>query len=94
MYAEFIIIYVLLSVAILMLGAVLFLLIKLLMGGNKSVGAVSYQQPQYQQVQYQQVQYQQPQYQQVQPGSVVFCQRCATQYDASQAYCPKCGTRR
>ena len=89
MYAEFIIIYVLLSVAILMLGAVLFLLIKLLKGGNKSVGAVSYQQPQYQQVQYQQ-----PQYQQVQPGSVVFCQRCATQYDASQAYCPKCGTRR
>ena len=39
--------------------------------------------------------YQQPyqtQYQQA--GGVVFCQHCATQFDASQAYCPQCGTRR
>lgn len=36
-----------------------------------------------------------PVYQQTYPGAgVVFCKHCATQFDAAQAYCPKCGTPR
>lgn len=27
-------------------------------------------------------------------GGVVFCKRCATEFDASQKVCPKCGTPR
>lgn len=27
-------------------------------------------------------------------GNVVFCKNCAAQFDASQRYCPKCGTPR
>jgi len=27
-------------------------------------------------------------------GTVVFCKNCATQFDASQHTCPKCGTPR
>ncbi len=27
-------------------------------------------------------------------GKVVFCRNCATQFDASQRCCPKCGTPR
>ena len=93
MYPEFIAIYVMLAIVIVLLGAVMFFLIKLLKNGgakNAYYGQQQYQQP-YQQ-QYQQ-QYQQPQYQQ-QAGGVVFCKYCATQFDASQACCPQCGTRR
>lgn len=28
------------------------------------------------------------------PGGVVFCKRCATEFDASQKVCPRCGTPR
>lgn len=27
-------------------------------------------------------------------GNIVFCKNCATQFEASQRYCPKCGTPR
>lgn len=27
-------------------------------------------------------------------GAIVFCKSCAAQFDASQHYCPKCGTPR
>lgn len=27
-------------------------------------------------------------------GSIVFCKSCATQFDSSQRFCPKCGTPR
>ena len=98
MYPEFIAIYVMLAIVIIMLGAVLFFLMKLLKNGA-SKGS-SYSAPQQSAEAYYAQQYQQPyqapyqpQYQQ-QTGSVVFCKNCATQFDASQAYCPQCGTRR
>lgn len=98
MYPEFIAIYVMLAIVIIMLGAVLFFLIKLLMNGE-SKGS-TYAAPQQNNEAYYGQQYQQPyqapyqpQYQQ-QSGGVVFCKQCATQFDASQAYCPQCGTRR
>lgn len=27
-------------------------------------------------------------------GSIAVCRNCATQYDSSQTFCPKCGTSR
>lgn len=98
MYPEFVPIYIMLVIVILMLGAVLFFLIKLLKNGvgkNNSYNVPQQNNDSYYGQQYQQ-QYQapyQPQYQQ-QTGSVVFCKQCATQFDTSQAYCPQCGTRR
>ena len=98
MYPEFIAIYVMLAIVIVMLGAVLFFLVKLLKNGvskGNSYGAPQQSNEAYYGQQYQQP-YQapyQPQYQ-PQTGSVVFCKNCATQFDASQAYCPQCGTRR
>lgn len=98
MYPEFVPIYIMLVIVILMLGAVLFFLIKLLKdraNNGNSYGAPQQNNDLYYGQQYQQP-YQapyQPQYQQ-QSGSVVFCKHCATQFDASQAYCPQCGTRR
>ncbi len=96
MYPEFIAIYVMLGIVILMLGAVLFFLIKLM----KRSGANSnnYYMPNYQANdnyyggQYRE-QYPQQQYSQ-QGGGVVFCRQCASQFDSSQAYCPHCGARR
>ncbi len=97
MYPEFIAIYVMLAVVIVLLFVAIFFLLKLLKNGpSKSGSYVDMQQNNaYYGQQYQQ-QYQQPyqqQYQQ-QSGGVVFCKHCATQFDASQAYCPQCGTRR
>lgn len=98
MYPEFVPIYIMLVIVILMLGAVLFFLIKLLKNGTSKGN--SYGVPQQNNEAYYGQQYQQPyqapyqpQYQQ-QSGNVVFCKHCATQFDASQAYCPQCGTRR
>lgn len=90
MYPEFIAIYVMLAILIVMLGAVLFFLIKLLKNGAAKIG--SYAPVQQNSELYYGQQYQTPYQQQV--GSVVFCKHCATQFDASQAYCPQCGTRR
>ncbi len=98
MYPEFIAIYVMLAIVIIMLGAVLFFLFQLLKNGASK--GTSYGTPQQNNEAYYGQQYQQPyqapyqpQYQQ-QTGGVVFCKHCATQFDASQAYCPQCGTRR
>ncbi len=96
MYPEFIAIYVMLVIVIALLGAVLFLLFKLMKNGISNSGThyVPTQQTNdqyYAQQQY--PQYQEPQYQQ-QGGSVVFCKQCATQFDSSLGYCPQCGTRR
>jgi len=90
MYPEFIAIYIMLAVVILMLGAVIFLLIKV--SKNASGKGNSYMPDQNYNNQYYAQQYQ-PQYQQ-QAGSVVFCKNCATQFDASQPYCPNCGAMR
>ena len=94
MYPEFIAIYVMLAIAIVLLTVVLIVLLKLLKNGAGK-GYPMPQQNAYYGQQYPQQPYQQPyqtQYQQA--GGVVFCQHCATQFDASQAYCPQCGTRR
>ena len=94
MYPEFIAIYVMLAIVIVMLGAVLICLIKLMKNGVGRTSAYSAPQPSYDAYYGQQYQQPyQPQYQQ-QAGGVVFCKQCATQFDASQAYCPNCGTRR
>ena len=97
MYPEFIAIYVMLAVVIVLLGVVLFMLIKLAKGQspkNNYMAAPQYNDQYYGQ-QYQQNPYQQNQYQyQGAAGGVVFCKQCATQYDASQSYCPQCGARR
>ncbi len=98
MYPEFVPIYIMLAIVILMLAAVLFFLIKLMKSGSGKNDAYNIPQQSnnaFYGQEYQQQPYQatyQPQYQQA--GSVVFCKQCATQFDASQAYCPQCGTRR
>lgn len=98
MYPEFIAIYVMLAIVIVMLGAALVFLFLLLKKGNSmgnSHGSVQQNNGGYYGQQYQQ-QFQasyQPQYQQ-QGGCVVFCKNCAAQFDSSQAYCPQCGARR
>ena len=96
MYPEFIAIYVMLIIVIVLLGAVLFFLFKLTKNGSFSNTNNSYMPTQQVNNQYYGQQYQE-QYQvpyQQQVGSVVFCKQCATQFDSSQAYCPHCGTRR
>lgn len=99
MYPEFVPIYVMLVIVILMLCVVLIFLIKLMKNGagkNNLYNVPRQSNDAYYGQQYQQQQYQapyEPQYQQ-QSGNVVFCKHCATQFDASQAYCPRCGTRR
>ena len=97
MYPEFIAIYIMLALVLVGLGAVIFLLLKVLSGGGSQFGSQSYsQQPQQAAPQY----YDQQAYASAQQtaypaqGGVVFCQYCATQFDASQPYCPQCGTRR
>lgn len=95
MYPEFVAIYVMLAIVILLLAAVLFFLIKLLR--NASIGSSnSYVSNQQVNEQYYDQQYRQPYQEQYQSqsGNVVFCKQCATQFDSSQAYCPHCGTRR
>lgn len=98
MYPEFIAIYVMLAIVIVMLGAALvflFLLLKREGSKGNSHGSMQQNNDMYYGQQYQQ-QFQAPyqaQYQQ-QGGCVVFCKNCATQFDSSQAYCPNCGARR
>lgn len=101
MYPEFIAIYIMLALVLVGLGAVIYLLFKILNGGGSQYGGQSFSQqsqpvqpvaPQY----YDQQQAYAPAQQSAYPtqGGVVFCQYCATQFDASQSYCPQCGTRR
>lgn len=82
MYPEFVAIYIGLGVLALMMIAVIILLIVLL---NKSSGTNTYKN--------EKKMYSLNQ-QQAANGKVVFCRNCATQFDASQHCCPKCGTQR
>lgn len=90
MYPEFIAIYVMLAIVILLLGVAVFLLIKLMKKGG-SEPFDPYNQMQQMSNRFYGQNYQEP-YRQV--GNVVFCKQCATQFDSSQAYCPNCGARR
>lgn len=104
MYPEFIVIYVLLAIVIALLGVLLFFVLKLLKNGGGSQAQSSktnfnvandvYTAPAAQQYQQQYQQYQQNAYQGQAGGGVCFCKRCATQFDASQSFCPNCGTPR
>ena len=100
MYTEFIIIYVMLGVALVLLLAAVILLITLLkkVGSRPAAPSVSYGAPAAQ-----------PGYA-AQPNaggympqsnvggyaapSMVYCKRCGSQYSAAQRVCPKCGTPR
>ncbi len=94
MYPEFIAIYIMLAVLVMTNVATLILLFLLLKKGNSGAAdSAAYRQsadPYYGQS------YGQPYAQSYsqQNGNVVFCQQCATQYDARQGYCPNCGARR
>ena len=90
MYPEFIAIYVMLAIVIVMLFGIIILLFLLLKKHAESVGtsgqsanSAYYSQP-----------YQQSYNDQYSSNNVVFCNHCATQYDSSQAYCPRCGAKR
>ncbi len=94
MYPEFIIIYVMLAIVIALLGVAIFFLLRLTKnGGGSSYSPAPQQEPTYNNDPYQQYQQNYAQSYASQ-GGVVFCQKCATQYDASQGYCPRCGARR
>lgn len=97
MYPEFVAIYIMLTIVILLLGAILFLLLK---SSKEKIASIrpsnniyQNQQPVAQDYSQQYGQAYQEQYQ-VQGGNIVFCKHCATQFDASQVYCPNCGTPR
>ena len=96
MYPEFIAIYVMLAIILIALGFVIFFLIKIMKDGAGS-SSVSYSQNT-QPVINQQYNVDPAQYQQAgqysSQMSVIYCRQCATQYDASNAYCPNCGARR
>ncbi len=94
MYPEFIAIYVMLAIVIVLLGVAIVILLKLTK--NVASNSNSYTPPQQPNNLYYGQQYQQPYQPQYQPqaGRVVFCKQCATQFDASQDYCPNCGARR
>ncbi len=98
MYPEFIAIYVMLAVILILLGIAVFLLVKLVKDGggiSAKSGASSYSQPSSVNTYYsgaQQYQAQADSYQS--QGGVVYCKHCTMPYDATQPYCPNCGTRR
>lgn len=106
MYPEFIAIYIMLALVLVGLGAVIYLLLKVLNGGGSQNSNYAFSQqttaaqPAVQQPAADNYYTQQQAYASAQQvaypgqGGIVFCQRCATQFDASQAYCPQCGTRR
>lgn len=79
MYPEFIPIYVGLAVVLLVVIAILVLLIITLKKVNRRYGGVSSK---------------------FNPSTCnsmenkVFCRKCATQYNISEPFCPKCGTSR
>lgn len=91
MYPEFIAIYIMLAILVVM-NAVTLLFLFLLMkkiSTTQTADTAGYQQPVA--LYYNQSYVQQhPQ----QGSNVVFCPQCATQYDARQGYCPGCGARR
>lgn len=81
MYTEFLIIYAALGVLFLMLAAVIVLLIVLLKKDNSTyIPHNNYNPP--------------VQTSAVPTGNIVFCKKCAAEFDSSQRVCPKCGTPR
>ena len=85
MYPEFILVYIGLVVIIGLAIAILILLIRLLKDkGNKTVTPTTYSNKNVN-----------PQVE-ANPasGNMAFCKKCATQFDASERFCPNCGTPR
>ncbi len=82
MYTEFLIIYIALGVLFVMLAAVIVMLIMLLKkdGGMYIPKNNSYNPP--------------IQSSAAPTGNIVFCKKCAAEFDSSQRVCPKCGTPR
>lgn len=82
MYPEFIAIYIGLIIAIGLLVAILVLMLKNRDNSTgKPVGNYVPKQKNYE-------------VNVSQSGSIVFCKNCAAEFDASQKFCPKCGTPR
>lgn len=85
MYPEFIAIYIGLAVLIGLAVAILVLLICLLKGkGNKMVMPTTYSDKNANP----------PIKANQTSGNMAFCKKCATQFDASERFCPNCGTPR
>lgn len=82
MYTEFIIMYIGLGVLILLAIAILVLLIVLLNKEPKVYAPKSYNSVSQGAQTYNVT------------GNIVFCKKCATQFNSSQRACPKCGTPR
>lgn len=83
MYIEFLIIYIGMGALFLLSITILILLIVLLRkNGDTYVPKYSNSVPQ------STVQTTVP------SGNIVFCKKCATEFDASQRFCPRCGTPR
>lgn len=82
MYTEFLIIYIGLGILVLLGIAILILLIMLL---KKDQGAYIPQNNNY---------IPNVQTTATPSGNIVFCKKCAAEFDSSQRACPKCGTPR
>ena len=85
MYTEFLIIYIMLGVLILLAIIGIVLLIAVLKKAGSGTNRSRYQaQP--------------PMYQQMNPGTaaggVAFCKNCGSQFNASLRVCPRCGSPR
>lgn len=80
MYPEFIPIYVGLGILLIMMIVVLVLLISLIRNNTRTPNKPYRKRKSANEP--------------LQHGSTAFCKNCATQFDASQPYCPKCGTPR
>lgn len=100
MYPEFIAIYVMLVIILVLLGFIVFLLMKLTKNGSGSSSSNTYgynqssAANQYYNMGQQYSSQPQPGQQHQASAGVVYCKRCTMPYDASQPYCPNCGTRR
>lgn len=90
MYTEFIITFIGLGVAISLGVTNLILLIVLLKRSDNSKPMLSGYMAAPQQMPQQSTMSQTS----ISSGHVVFCKKCATQFDASQKCCPNCGTMR
>ncbi len=97
MYPEFIAIYIMLAVILILLGVTVFLLIKIIKDGGGScvrTDTSAFSQHTSGNTYYSVVPQYQSQSEQYQRQGVVYCKHCTMPYDATQPYCPNCGTRR
>ena len=79
MYPEFVAIYICLAVIILMLALIIFILLKIKSNNDITINATKDSNHAHS------VHV---------TGNTAFCKKCATQFDASERCCPKCGTPR